>query len=84
MPLSSLQDSFYKSLSPAEIKEAAAGNYNFDHPDAIDVAEFMKVLETLKEGRSVDVPIYDFATHSRTAERRKVRACEHGMGNLPI
>lgn len=56
------------------MKLAEAHNYNFDSPDALDVPEFMHVLEELKKGNVVDIPIYDFATHSRMTERRRVRA----------
>ncbi|KAG8237981.1 hypothetical protein J437_LFUL018006 [Ladona fulva] len=44
---------------------AAANDYNFDHPDAFDFELLIATLKRLKEGRKVEVPIYNFVTHSR-------------------
>lgn len=64
------QDSFYRNLSSEEL--AAVKDYNFDHPDAFDKEAIMRCLSDLKEGKAVDVPIYDFHTHQRKKETRKV------------
>ncbi|KAI9329061.1 uridine cytidine kinase [Obelidium mucronatum] len=61
-------DSFYKSLSKAEIDQAYANNYNFDHPNSFDFEILFQTLNNLKSGVKVDVPIYDFGTHSRLAD----------------
>ena len=37
------QDSFYKPHSPEDLKLAFANQYDFDHPDAIDMASFASV-----------------------------------------
>lgn len=42
--------------------------YNFDHPDAFDIDLLVDVLKKLKEGRKVEVPIYNFVTHGREAQ----------------
>lgn len=39
--------------------------YNFDHPDAFDMDLLLETLRKLKEGRKVEVPVYNFITHSR-------------------
>jgi uridine kinase len=39
--------------------------YNFDHPDAFDFDLMLETLQRLKDGKSVDVPVYNFTTHSR-------------------
>lgn len=39
--------------------------YNFDHPDAFDLELMIDVLRKLKEGRKVEVPVYNFVTHAR-------------------
>ena len=44
---------------------AERNEYNFDHPDAFDIDLMVDVLRKLKEGRKVEVPIYNFVTHSR-------------------
>jgi Uridine kinase len=50
---------------------AAKNEYNFDHPDAFDFELLAITLQRLKEGRKVEVPVYNFVTHSR--ESRTVR-----------
>ena len=50
---------------------AAKNEYNFDHPDAFDFELLATTLQRLKEGRKVEVPVYNFVTHSR--ESRTVR-----------
>ena len=44
---------------------AAHNEYNFDHPDAFDFELLKTTLQRLKEGRMVEVPIYNFVTHRR-------------------
>jgi uridine kinase len=39
---------------------------NFDHPDSLDTDLMVEHLRKLKEGKTADLPNYDFATHSRT------------------
>jgi len=58
-------DSYYKALSEAEIEQAHNMNYNFDHPDAFDWELLTEHLQDLSRGKTIKVPIYDFATHSR-------------------
>jgi uridine kinase len=62
-------DAYYRDqghLPPAD-REAI----NYDHPSALDSALLALHLRELRDGRSVEVPIYDFATHTR---RRATRA----------
>ncbi|KXJ28933.1 uridine-cytidine kinase-like 1 [Exaiptasia diaphana] len=65
-------DSFYKVLTKEQHELANKNEYNFDHPDAFDAALCAKILKRLKKGKSVQIPVYDFKTHSRTAERKDV------------
>jgi uridine kinase len=60
------QDSYYRDLDqlPLDIRNVV----NFDHPDAIDNDLLVEHLRALKQGRSVELPLYDFKTHSRRAE----------------
>ena len=39
---------------------------NFDHPDTLDFELMSKHISLLKQGQSIETPIYDFTTHSRT------------------
>jgi uridine kinase len=58
-------DSFYKVLTPAQHELASTNEYNFDTPDAFDFHLLYETLLRLSEGKSVDVPVYDFTTHKR-------------------
>jgi uridine kinase len=60
------QDSYYRNLDqlPLDIRNVV----NFDHPDAIDNDLLISHLRALKQGRAVELPLYDFKTHSRRAE----------------
>jgi uridine kinase len=45
---------------------------NFDEPDALDNELLLSDLCALKEGRTVECPDYDFATHTRRALRHPI------------
>ncbi len=47
-------------------------SHDFDIPEALDTALLLYHLDALRAGRAIDTPIYDFRTHSRTAETMRV------------
>lgn len=49
-------------------------DHNFDHPDSLDTDLLLNDLKKLKSGQSVDIPTYDFTTHSRTKETEHITA----------
>ncbi|MDD5304554.1 MAG: uridine kinase, partial [Elusimicrobia bacterium] len=55
-----------------DLDEAAALKLNFDHPRSLDTALMCRQLDLLNAGKAVDAPIYDYATHSRLKETRRV------------
>jgi uridine kinase len=63
-------DSYYRDQSHLSIEERA--KTNFDHPSSLESSLLAEHLRELRDGRSVEIPSYDFATHSRRPERRKV------------
>jgi uridine kinase len=63
-------DAYYRDQSHLPSEDRAAINY--DHPSALDSALLAQHLSELRDGRSVDVPIYDFATHTRHSRTRRV------------
>lgn len=73
------EDSYYKDQKNLSLQERA--KINFDHPDAFDHALLCEHLEKLKHGESVDVPIYDFVTHTRS---KKVRHIPAGMNIIVL
>ncbi|KAI7696146.1 hypothetical protein SSS_01403, partial [Sarcoptes scabiei] len=64
-------DCFYKVLDQEQQEMARRNEFNFDHPDAFDFELLIETLRKLKEGKRVDVPTYNFVTHSR--EKMTVR-----------
>jgi uridine kinase len=64
-------DAYYKDLG--DLPPAQRAMQNFDHPDALDNQLLIAHLEELKAGRSVEIPVYDFTTHTRTTETLHVQ-----------
>ncbi len=58
------QDSYYRNLEDMPLDERR--QTNFDHPDSIDSEMLMNHLKRLKNGDAVEMPIYDFKTHTRS------------------
>ena len=65
-------DAYYHDLSHLVPADRAA--VNFDHPSALDSALLVDQLRQLRGGASVEVPIYDFATHTRRRDTRTICA----------
>ncbi len=59
-------DSYYKDLSHLSLEERAG--VNFDHPDALEVQLLIQQIHQLRCGKAVEVPSYDFTTHTRRPE----------------
>ena len=59
-------DSYYRDVAWGS--EADLLHHNFDHPSALDIGLLVEHLEALGAGRAVEVPVYDFVSHTRTAE----------------
>ncbi|KAL6093064.1 hypothetical protein STEG23_035814 [Scotinomys teguina] len=62
------QDSFYRVLTSEQKAKALKGQFNFDHPDAFDNELIFKTLKEITEGKTVQIPVYDFVSHSRKEE----------------
>ena len=65
-------DWYYRDRSHLTPTERAA--VNFDEPAALENDLLAEHLATLKQGRAVTCPQYDFATHTRSAAHRRVEA----------
>lgn len=63
-------DAYYRDLS--NLPPAQRVMHNFDHPDSLDNDLLIKHLAILKAGQPVDIPVYDFTTHTRTADTQRV------------
>lgn len=58
------QDSYYRNLADMPLDERHQAN--FDHPDSIDSDMLVNHLLRLKQGLQVEMPLYDFKTHTRS------------------
>ncbi len=59
-------DSYYKDLSG--LPPTLRLEVNFDHPHSLETELLIKHIESLRDLQPVEVPIYDFSTHSRTSQ----------------
>ncbi len=60
------QDSYYKITDHLSFEERT--KINFDHPKAIDFKLLGQHLNELKEGKTIEQPIYSFVDHNRTKD----------------
>ncbi|MBO8484971.1 MAG: uridine kinase [Bacteroidetes bacterium] len=58
------QDSYYKDSSWLPLEERQ--KVNFDHPDSIDFPLLVSQLQQLKEGKTIEQPVYSYLTCSRS------------------
>ncbi len=59
-------DSYYKDLSGLPPTQRA--EVNFDHPNSLETDLLIEHIASLRERKAVEVPLYDFSTHSRTTK----------------
>ena len=59
-------DSYYKDLG--DLPPNQKREINFDHPDSLDTELMIEHVKQLKKGKAIDMPVYDFSTHTRTKE----------------
>ncbi|KLT40937.1 uridine kinase [Cutaneotrichosporon oleaginosum] len=64
------QDAFYKRHTQEEIDRAMNNDFDFDHPDSIDMELFAQCLNDLKLGRATEIPVYSFEHHQRLEEKQ--------------
>jgi uridine kinase len=64
------QDNFY--FDQSKRFDYDGGSVNFDHPDSLEFSLLADVLQKIKSGNEVQIPIYDFVTHSRKSDTLKV------------
>lgn len=63
-------DAYYRDLH--DLPPAQREQVNFDHPNSLETDLLIRHLQALKQGQAVDVPIYDFTAHARTARTRRL------------
>lgn len=60
------QDSYYKKTDGLSLEDRS--KINFDHPRAIDFDLLIQHLKALKNGETIEQPIYSFVTHNRSKD----------------
>jgi uridine kinase len=65
-------DAYYRDQTHLTFEERTQINY--DHPSSLESSLLVEHLRQLRAGTAVDVPIYDFAPHTRRADTRRVVA----------
>ncbi len=63
-------DSYYRDMS--HLPPAERAHINYDHPDSLETSLLIEHLRALRQGLTVEVPRYDFATYTRLAETERV------------
>lgn len=64
------EDSYYKDQSDIPFEKRVLTNY--DHPNAFDHPLLRDHMDALEEGKTVNIPVYDFATHNRSPDTETV------------
>lgn len=59
-------DAYYRDFDHLPFEERAL--INFDHPDALETELLVRHLDELLAGKTVEMPTYDFKTHTRAAQ----------------
>jgi uridine kinase len=65
-------DAYYKDLG--NLPPAQRAMRNFDHPDALDNELLIRHLNKLKAGQAIEMPVYDFTSHTRTGQTKWVES----------
>ena len=63
-------DFYYKDHPELTFEERVQSNY--DHPDSLDTGLMVEHVRRLRAGEAVEVPLYNFATHRRMVETRRI------------
>jgi uridine kinase len=56
-------DRYYRNYPELRLEERASLNY--DHPNSLETDLLVHHLDSLRDGRGVQVPVYDFTRHAR-------------------
>lgn len=59
-------DHYYRDLAHLEPSERE--KVNFDHPDALEMDLLAKHVELLAQGKPIERPTYEFASHTRSSK----------------
>jgi uridine kinase len=60
------QDAYYRDQAHLSFEDRTKINY--DHPDSLELELMRDQLQALRDGQPIELPVYDFANHTRTAD----------------
>ncbi|MBQ6400535.1 MAG: uridine kinase [Clostridia bacterium] len=67
-------DNYYRAHDDIPLEQRKTINY--DHPDAFETELLIRHLRELKEGKTIQCPVYDYSIHNRTRETVEIRPTE--------
>ena len=59
-------DNYYRRQDGVPFEQRVTVNY--DHPDSLETELLVEHLKQLKEGKSIECPVYDYTKHNRSSE----------------
>lgn len=65
-------DDYYRRHDEMNYEERSQLNY--DHPDAFETELLIEHMQQLKEGKSIQCPVYDYTIHNRSNETKEIKA----------
>ena len=63
-------DAYYKDLK--HLPKSQRDIINFDHPDSLETELLVNQLNIMRQGTTIQIPVYDFTTHSRTDRTERI------------
>ena len=67
-------DAYYRNFAHLPMEERK--RVNWDHPESFDTELLVSQVRALCAGRSVDKPVYDFVSHTRSARTERVNPAD--------
>jgi len=67
-------DAYYRNFAHVPLEERR--QINWDHPDAFDWELLLAQLSALVRGEAIDKPVYDFVSHTRSAQTVRIPPAE--------
>lgn len=67
-------DAYYRDFRHLTLQQLH--HVNWDHPDAFDVELLTSHLSALSRGEAVEMPVYEFASHSRSTRTKPIRPAD--------
>jgi len=59
-------DAYYRDLS--HLAPGDRARVNFDHPDSLETPLMIEHIKKLRNGETIQLPVYDFTNHTRTSK----------------